>query len=80
MMMQIGERGVMLQRKSHGGYVVHDTGLVHAATLCCPNFAPRRIVIGADGIPGIRRSIGCAPIKRATSLPRRRPPARRCSL
>jgi streptogramin lyase len=51
MMMQAGENGVMLQRKPHGGFVAHHTGLVHAATLCCPNFAPKRITIGPDGNP-----------------------------
>jgi streptogramin lyase len=47
----IGENGIMIERKPQGAFVFHWTGLVHAATLCCPNYAPRRIVIGPDGNP-----------------------------
>jgi virginiamycin B lyase len=46
-----GQNGIMLQRKPGGGFVDHKTGLVRAETLCCPNLAPKRIVIGPDGNP-----------------------------
>jgi streptogramin lyase len=45
------ENGIMLERKANGGFVEHSTGLVHAAALCCPNFAPKRLTIGPDGNP-----------------------------
>jgi virginiamycin B lyase len=45
------ENGYMLERKANGRYVVHHTGLVHAVVFCCPNYAPKRIVIGPDGNP-----------------------------
>jgi hypothetical protein len=45
------ENGIMLEREAGGGFVEHPTGLVHAAALCCPNFAPKHLTIGPDGNP-----------------------------
>jgi len=51
MFAQVGSNGIMLERKAHGGFKPHRTGLVAAALPCCPNYAPRRITIGPDGNP-----------------------------
>jgi streptogramin lyase len=51
MMVLLGQKGIMLERTPHGEFVEHQTGLIHADVLCCPNYAPERITIGPDGNP-----------------------------
>jgi virginiamycin B lyase len=49
MMVRRGEDGVMLERKAHGGWLAHATGLTDARLPCCPNQAPKRIAFDRQG-------------------------------
>ena len=49
MLTRAGEAAVMLERKPHGGWIPHATGLDDARLPCCPNKAPKRIAFDAHG-------------------------------
>jgi streptogramin lyase len=41
----------LIERRSDGSLHVHRTGLVPGAEPCCPNLAPKHLVVGPDGQP-----------------------------
>jgi hypothetical protein len=49
MFVRRGEAGIMLERKTRGGWVAHATGLADARLPCCPNRAPKRIAFDRAG-------------------------------
>jgi streptogramin lyase len=51
MMSHHGQWAYMLEREPDGSFVRHHTGLSQAEVPCCPNYAPKRLTIGADGNP-----------------------------
>jgi streptogramin lyase len=51
MMTVRGQNGILLERKPHGGWATHRTGLIAARLPCCPTTAPKSIIIGPDGNP-----------------------------
>jgi streptogramin lyase len=51
MMTVRGQNGVLLERKAHGGWATHRTGLTSARLPCCPTTAPKSIVMGPNGNP-----------------------------
>jgi virginiamycin B lyase len=49
MLVRSGEDAIMLERKPHGGWIAHSTGLDDARLPCCPNQAPKRIAFDRLG-------------------------------
>lgn len=49
MLTRTGEAAIMLERKPHGGWIAHPTGLDDARLPCCPNKAPKRIAFDDRG-------------------------------